>query len=70
MKRKIRVLRLVYRRGEWSSKDEKDLLNKITKPHLRQNSLSLSVHCVEALKQEIFLALKSCVLQAHRRAEP
>lgn len=38
--------------------DEKDLLNKITKPHLRQNSPSLSVHCVEALKQEIFLALK------------
>lgn len=44
---------------EWSSKEEKDLLNKITKPHLRQNSPSLSFHCVEALKQEIFLALKS-----------
>lgn len=45
--------------GGMEEKDEKDLLNKITKPHLRQNSPSLSVHCVEALKQEIFLALKS-----------
>lgn len=59
MMNEIRVLSSVYQRGRWSSKDEKDLLNKITKPHLKQNSPSLSVHCVEALMQEIFLALKS-----------